>query len=91
MKVLHAIFVHHQYYGLLHANKSLVIENVNYAQNVESVLVPNEEGVVTDIRNNISFSIIPLIHKEFGNKSSISINEIRLIRNQKGFHNSSSF
>ena len=29
-------------------NKSLVIENVNYAQNVESVLVPNEERVVTD-------------------------------------------
>jgi hypothetical protein len=64
----------------------LVIENVNYAQNVESVLVPNEEGVVTDIRNNISFSIIPLIHKEFGINSSFNINEIRLIRNQKGFY-----
>lgn len=87
MKVLHAILICTlSLLWITSCNKSLVIENVNYAQNVESVLVPNEEGVVTDIRNNISFSIIPLIHKEFGINSSFNINEIRLIRNQKGFY-----
>lgn len=87
MKVLHAIFFcTSSILWITSCNKSLVIENVNYAQNVESVLVPDEEGIVIDIRNNISFSILPLIHREFGNKSSISINEIRLIRNQKGFY-----
>ena len=87
MKVLYAILIcTSSLLWISSCNKSLVIENVNYAQNVESVLVPNEEGVVTDIRNNISFSIIPLIHKEFGINSSLNINEIRLIRNQKGFY-----
>lgn len=87
MKVLYAILIcTSSLLWISSCNKSLVIENVNYAQNVESVLVPNEEGVVTDIRNNISFSIIPIIHKEFGKNSSLNINEIRLIRNQNGFY-----
>ena len=56
MKVLHAIFFcTSSILWITSCNKSLVIENVNYAQNIESVLVPDEEGIVIDIRNNISF------------------------------------
>ena len=67
-------------------NKALVLEDVNYAQYVESVLIPNEEGFVTDYRNNISFSINTLLLEEFGENPDNEINEIRLIRNQQGFY-----
>ncbi len=67
-------------------NKTLVIEDVNYAQYVESVLIPNEDGIVTDYRNNISFSINSLLSEEHGENTNSNVNEIRLIRNQQGFY-----
>ena len=67
-------------------NKALVIENVNYTQYVESVLIPDDQHVVTDVRNNISFSIQSLIELE-GSKDVVpKVTKVRLIRNADGFY-----
>ena len=71
---------------VLACNKTFVIEDVNYAQYVESVLIPDEQGFVSDIRNNISFSINELSNEEFGENSDTEVNEIRLIRNHQGYY-----
>ena len=61
---------------------SLVLENVNYSQPLESVLSPDSEGVVHDQRYAIQFNITPLIEYE----GTESAEEIRLIRNTPGFY-----
>ena len=67
-------------------SKALVIENVNYAQPIESVLVPDENGVVTDIRHGLSFSVSSLQAEEFGEDSTQQVNEVRMIRNSNGYY-----
>ncbi len=67
-------------------NKSLVIKNVNYAQKIESVLIPDSKGKVSDIRYGISFSILPFQFEEFKDSSSVQISEIRMIRNNLGYY-----
>ena len=67
-------------------NNALIIEDVNYAQHVESVVAPNEEGIVSDQRNNIRFSVLPLLNEEFGADSSQSVEFVRILRNADGFY-----
>lgn len=67
-------------------HKTLVIDEVNYAQYVESVLRPDSEGIVTDYRNSISFSITSISEEEFGGEITNEVSEIRLIRNQDGYY-----
>ena len=67
-------------------NKALVIENVNYAQPIESVLVPDADGVVSDMRYGISFNTQPLLEEEFPNDSTKSIQTLRIIRNDSGYY-----
>ncbi len=73
-------------FSITACNKAIVIEDVNYAQYVESVLEPNEEGIITDYRNSISFSINTVKQEEFSDSSEYSIDEIRLIRNHHGYY-----
>lgn len=68
------------------ACRTFVVEDVNYAQQIESVLHPDENGNVEDIRHGISFSVNPFIKQEFGEQDSVEINKVRLIRNEKGFY-----
>lgn len=67
-------------------NKALVIKEVNYAQHVESVVAPDEQGIVADQRNNIRFSVAPLLHQEFGEDSTQEIEFVRILRNADGFY-----
>ncbi len=67
-------------------SKSLVIENVNYAQHVESVVAPNQEGIVDDQRNNIRFSMLPLLEKEYGENSTDLPEFVRILRNSEGYY-----
>lgn len=67
-------------------NKSLVVKNVNYAQHIESVLIPNSEGIVTDIRYGLSYSILPFQFEEFQDTSSVQVSEVRMIRNKNGYY-----
>ncbi|WP_395069852.1 hypothetical protein [Gracilimonas sp.] len=68
------------------ACKTFVVENVNYAQQIESVLVPDEDGNVHDVRHGITFNIQPFQQQEFGETDSTEIKEVRLIRNADGFY-----
>lgn len=68
------------------ACKTFVVEDVNYAQQIESVLHPDKDGVVEDIRHGISFNINPFIKQEFGESDSVNVDEIHLIRNEKGYY-----
>lgn len=66
--------------------QSLVISDVDYAQPVESVLTPNEEGIVEDTKNGFSFNIKPLQYSETGDTSSVTVEEVRYIRSRDGFY-----
>ncbi|MEX2640746.1 MAG: hypothetical protein WD266_08650, partial [Balneolales bacterium] len=65
---------------------SLVIENVDYAQPIESVLSVQDDGTVEDVRSGLSFSIMPLQNEETGDTTSVTTPEIRIIRNQEGYY-----
>jgi len=68
------------------ACNKFVIEGVNYSQEVESVLEPDENGNVEDVRHDLTFNINPLLKEEFGEGEQLNIEEIRLIRNAEGFY-----
>ena len=68
------------------ACKTFVVKNVNYAHQIESVLTPDEDGIVNDVRHGISFNVQPFQKKEFGENDSTRIKEVRLIRNEEGFY-----
>ncbi len=67
-------------------NKSLVVKNVNYAQQLETVLVPDSNGDVKDVRHGISYSILPFQFEEFQDTSSVQVTEVRMIRNSDGYY-----
>lgn len=67
-------------------NKAFVVDNVNYAQHVESVLQPDTSGFVHDVRYAIHFSILPFQFQEFSDSSSVLVQEVRLIRDREGFY-----
>jgi len=68
------------------ACKTFEVKNVNYAQQVESVLIPTKSGEVTDSRYGISFNILPFQYEEMQDSSSVQVDQVRLIRNQNGFY-----
>ena len=68
------------------ACKTFVVKNVNYSHQIESVLIPDEDGTVTDVRHGITFNVTPFQKQEFGTTDSTEIKEVRLIRNAEGFY-----
>ncbi|MFH5833971.1 hypothetical protein ACG2F4_08785 [Halalkalibaculum sp. DA3122] len=66
--------------------QSLVISDVNYAQPIESVLTPDEEGTVVDVQHGLSFNILPLQFAETGDSSAVATRQVRLIRGKQGFY-----
>jgi len=68
--------------GVAACGPSLVIQNVDYSQPIESVIAPAEDNTVHDQRYAISFSVAPLLTEE----NISSVDEVRLIRNDKGYY-----
>lgn len=66
--------------------RALVIENVDYAQPIESVLDVRNDGNVSDIRTGLSFNIMPLQYVETEDTSSVTTPEVRVIRNHQGYY-----
>jgi hypothetical protein len=66
--------------------QSMVISKVDYSQSIESVLTPNDEGVVEDVQHGLKFNIKPLQYAETQDTSSITTNEVRYIRGQEGYY-----
>lgn len=68
-------------------SSSLVIQNVNYAQPVESVLKPDANGMVKDMRYAVSFDVTPLLKSETAKGSeTMSVQEVHVIRGHEGFY-----
>lgn len=68
--------------GIVSCGPSLVIQNVDYAHPLESVLEPDSDNMVHDDRYAIDFSIAPILEEE----GTSSVNQIRLIRNSAGYY-----
>lgn len=67
-------------------NKSMVISDVNYSQPIETVLTPNDQGVVDDVQHGLTFNILPLQYAETQDSSAVTTNEVRMIRGSEGFY-----
>lgn len=66
-------------------NHKFVISDVDYSQDIESVLIPDETGTISDLRHGISFNIRKLEINEFGD-STKHVDEIRMIRDKQGYY-----
>ena len=64
---------------------SLTLTNVDYAQPMESVATPDQDGMVEDVRLGLSFDVTPLNVKEHGEGASLP-EEVRFIRSRDGFY-----
>lgn len=72
--------------AVIGCKQSMVISKVDYSQPIESVLTPDEDGMVEDVRNGLKFNILPIQFKETQDTSSVTTSEIRYIRGAKGYY-----
>lgn len=79
---LHVILLGVLMMGTVSCGPSLVIQNVDYSQPLESILTPDSENMVDDQRYAIKFSVSPILEAE----GASSVNEIHLIRNIDGYY-----
>lgn len=66
--------------------QSMVISDVNYSQPIETVLTPDENGIVEDVQHGLSFNILPLQYAETQDTSTVTTRQVRMIRGQEGFY-----
>jgi len=66
--------------------QSMVISKVDYSQSIESVLTPDENGLVKDVQHGLTFNIKPLQYVETQDTSSVTTNEVRYIRGSEGYY-----
>ena len=64
---------------------SLTLTDVDYAQPIESVASPDQNGVVQDVRMGVSFNVTPLNVMERGEGASLP-EEVRFIRSIGGYY-----
>jgi len=69
-------------FGAAACGPSLVIQNVDYSQPIESVLSPDSDNEVHDERYAIKFNISNILEEE----GASSVDEVRLIRNNAGYY-----
>ena len=69
-------------FGAAACGPSLIIQNVDYSQPLESVLTPDDDAMVQDQRFAIKFSISSILEEE----GISSVDEVRLIRNREGYY-----
>lgn len=67
-------------------SSSLVIQHVDYSQPLETVLKPNNQGLVNDVRHGLSFNIKPLQYAETQDSSSVTVSAVHLIRGTDGYY-----
>ncbi len=66
--------------------QSMVISKVDYSQSIESVLTPDDDGMVEDQKHGLAFNIKPLQYMETQDTSSVTTEEVRYIRGKEGFY-----
>lgn len=67
-------------------SSSLVIKKVNFAQPLETVLTPNNKGIVNDVRDGLKFDVMPLQYAETKDTSSVTTKDVHLIRGHEGYY-----
>ncbi|HKK46176.1 MAG TPA: hypothetical protein VJ964_11690 [Balneolaceae bacterium] len=72
--------------GLAGCKQSMVISRVDYSQSIESVLKPDQNGMVEDVQHGLKFSIMPLQYAETQDTSSVTTKQIRYIRGAEGYY-----
>jgi len=70
------------FFSVAACGPSLVLQGVDYAQPIESVLMPDSNAQVHDQRYAVKFTVAPILEEE----GVSSVNEIRLIRNSAGYY-----
>jgi len=73
-------------FGLLAACSALTLQPANFAWPIESVLLVDENGMVSDERHSFSFDTKGLFYEEFNDSSAYSEKEIRILRDVNGFY-----
>lgn len=71
---------------LVGCKQSMVISEVDYAQSIESVLEPDEDGVVNDQKYGLKFNIKPIQFAETSDTSSVTTKKVRYIRGHEGYY-----
>lgn len=66
--------------------QTLTISKVDYSQPIETVLEPDQQGVVNDMQHGISFNVLPIQYAETGDSTSVTTEQIRMIRGKEGFY-----
>lgn len=66
--------------------QSMVISKVDYSHSIESVVTPDENGVVEDGQHGLKFNIKPLQYAETQDTSSVTTDQVRYIRGQEGYY-----
>ncbi|WP_440998856.1 hypothetical protein [Fodinibius sp. SL11] len=66
--------------------QSMVISKVDYSQSIESVLQPDENGTVEDVKHGLTFNIKPIQYAETQDTSSVTTEQVRYIRGQEGYY-----
>jgi hypothetical protein len=69
-------------FGTAACGPSLVLENVDYAQPIESVLTPGPDNEIQDQRFAIKFNVSNILSEE----EMSSVDQVRLIRNSAGYY-----
>ena len=69
-------------FGAAACGPSLVLQGVDYAQPIESVLSPNSNAEVHDQRYAVKFNLSPVLEEE----GVSSVDQVRLIRNSAGYY-----
>ncbi|MDX1638710.1 MAG: hypothetical protein R3281_12120 [Balneolaceae bacterium] len=59
---------------------------MNYSQPVETVVTPGEDGTIEDVRHGLRFNILPLQFQETQDTSTVTTDEVRLIRGGSGYY-----
>jgi len=72
--------------GLVGCKQSMVISKVDYSQSIESVLVPNDQGMVEDVQHGLKFNVKPLQYMETQDTSSVTVRQVRYIRGSEGYY-----
>lgn len=71
---------------LVGCKQSMVINRVDYSQSIESVLSPNDDGIVEDVQHGLKFNIKPLQYLETQDSSTVTVEEVRYIRGHQGYY-----
>ena len=72
--------------GLFAACSALTLQPANFAWPIESVLLVDESGMVSDERYSLSFDTKGLFFEEFEDSSEYNEKEIRILRDVNGFY-----